>query len=193
MDSPWDEDPHYAPEASWQKIATEFTNSGYREGIVAGKEAALQEGFDVGFANIGVPVGRDLGSLRGAASALVSFLSSCAQEPHNSTSTELEEARAISATLSQIRFADIAPPDVEAEQHAREHLNDDPGLAQTEELSRKRDMENLEDMLSRLSAGPREPMHPARPTSVDITRLKDRLALLAGRLDLGFCVRPHHT
>lgn len=26
MDSPWEEDPHYAPEAAWHRLSTEFTN-----------------------------------------------------------------------------------------------------------------------------------------------------------------------
>ncbi|KIJ07744.1 hypothetical protein PAXINDRAFT_120784, partial [Paxillus involutus ATCC 200175] len=89
-DSPWEEHPRteHAPEANWTKISTEFTNSGYREGIIAGKEASLQEGFDAGFADVGVPTGRELGNLRGAASTIVSFLRS-----HSSAeSPELDEA-----------------------------------------------------------------------------------------------------
>jgi hypothetical protein len=37
---------------------------GYREGITAGKESALQEGFDTGFASVGAPLGRDIGFIR---------------------------------------------------------------------------------------------------------------------------------
>ena len=163
---------HYSrhwPYSSWSQ-------AGYRAGIIAGKESSLQEGFDTGFATIGVPIGRELGSLRGIASALTAFLSDA---------SELQEVRAISASLSQIRFSDIAPRDIEAEQHAREHIDDAPGIAQTEELSQKRDMENLEDMLSQLSAGPRD-CTPTRPTREDVAKLRERLALLSKRhaLDL---------
>ncbi|KAG1776178.1 hypothetical protein EV702DRAFT_354157 [Suillus placidus] len=152
MDSPWEEDPRadYAPEADWAKLSNEFTNSGYREGIIAGKESALQEGFDAGFAHVGVPIGRDLGSMRGIISAITSFLSSKGQED----STTLTTAREISSSLAGVRFSDIVPVDQEAEQHAREHLdaNGDP-IGQSEELLQKREMEGLEDMVQRLTAG----------------------------------------
>lgn len=153
--------------------------AGYREGIIAGKEASLQEGFDMGFANVGVPIGRELGNLRGIASALVAYLS---EDAHDLKLSEVEEARAISTSLSQIRFSDIAPGDLEAEQHAREHINDDPAISQTEELSQKRDMEILEDMLSQLAA---EGTPRTRPTREDVAKLKERLVLLSTRLTLG--------
>lgn len=99
---------------------------------------------------------------------------------------ELEEARAILASLSQIRFADIAPPDVEAEQHAHAHLqsDDNPGLAQTEELHQRQAMESLENMLSQLSTSPSESLQRRRPTTEDIARLRERLALLSQTLGL---------
>ncbi|KAI6121024.1 hypothetical protein EDD16DRAFT_1725270 [Pisolithus croceorrhizus] len=185
-DDPWDEDPHYAHQAAWQNLSTQFTNSGYRQGIIAGKEASLQEGFDVGFANAGTPIGRELGALRGVASALVSFLSSI-----NTTPAELDEARAIATSLSRIRFTDIAPPDIEAEQHAREHLgNDDPGLVQTEVLSQKREMEILEEMLSHMNARGTEQI---RPTREDVVKLKGRLSLLSERLGLSLSLQDLST
>ncbi|TFY74295.1 hypothetical protein EWM64_g9718 [Hericium alpestre] len=76
-ESPWEDDTTAVPqahEAEWAKLSSDFTNSGYREGITAGKEDALQEGFDAGFAEVGVPLGQELGLLRGLASALQSFL-----------------------------------------------------------------------------------------------------------------------
>ncbi|KIJ59468.1 hypothetical protein HYDPIDRAFT_100642 [Hydnomerulius pinastri MD-312] len=183
MDSPWEEDPQteHAPEADWAKISTEFTNSGYREGIIAGKEAFLQEGFDAGFADVGVPIGRELGNLRGVVSALASFLS--AKSPEGSP--ELDEARDISSIISSIRFSDIAPRDVEAEQHAREHLDsDDPGLAESDELAQKRNMEGLEDMLSHLTAGVGGASPQGRPTLEDVAKLKERLSSLSTKLGL---------
>lgn len=48
--------------------------AGYREGITAGKEEALQEGFDAGFAEFGAPVGKEIGVLRGMSAALLVFL-----------------------------------------------------------------------------------------------------------------------
>ncbi|KAF9219245.1 hypothetical protein BS17DRAFT_718092 [Gyrodon lividus] len=187
-ESPWEEDPQveYAPQADWTKISTEFTNSGYREGIIAGKEASLQEGFDAGFGEVGVPIGRELGNLRGAASAIVSFLTS--QSPRESP--ELDEARNISTILLSVRFSDMAPPDLEAEQHAREHLSfDDLEFAENEELVLKRDMEGLEDMLSRLTANVVSAARAApqgRPAKEDVAKLKDRLRALSLKLGLAF-------
>ncbi|KAH9054016.1 hypothetical protein EDB83DRAFT_2552793 [Lactarius deliciosus] len=52
-ESPWVEDDnapsHYA-EAEWTGLSTNFTTASYRDGISSGKEVALQEGFDAGFA-----------------------------------------------------------------------------------------------------------------------------------------------
>lgn len=135
--------------------------SGYREGIIAGKEAFLQSGFDAGFADVGVPLGRELGNLRGAVAALGSFLKS--QEPD---SLELEELRSISSVLSAIRFSDIAPPDLEAEQHAREHLDLD-------------DRTVVENTPSGTETVPRKSQKME-----DVAKLKERLALLTTKLGL---------
>ncbi|KAG2087271.1 uncharacterized protein F5147DRAFT_728026 [Suillus discolor] len=183
MDSPWEEDPRadYAPEADWAKLSNEFTNSGYREGIIAGKESALQEGFDAGFAHVGVPIGRDLGSIRGVISAIASFLSSKSQED----TTTLTTAREISSSLAGIRFSDIVPVDQEAEQHAREHLDaNDDLIEQSEELLQKREMEGLEDMLQRLTAGTTSKPLQGRPTREDIIRLKEGIFTLSAQLGL---------
>ncbi|KAG8714075.1 hypothetical protein FRC09_018034, partial [Ceratobasidium sp. 395] len=53
----------------WNKLSNDFMTAGYREGITAGKESALQEGFDDGFASVGASLGRQLGVLRGMANA----------------------------------------------------------------------------------------------------------------------------
>ncbi|KAH9054021.1 hypothetical protein EDB83DRAFT_2225632 [Lactarius deliciosus] len=77
-ESPWVEDDnapsHYA-EAEWTGLSTNFTTAGYREGISSGKEVALQEGFDVGFARTGAACGRELGIIRGPAAVLLLHLS----------------------------------------------------------------------------------------------------------------------
>jgi hypothetical protein len=158
---------------------------GYREGITAGKESALQEGFDTGFANVGAPLGRDIGFLRGMSSALVAFLNSSACQ-HVEKESLLAEARAVAASLAVVRFTDVVPRDLEAEEHAREHLadSDDP-MDENEELSDKRKMEGLEDMLSRLTAGAANPdLADTRPTLDDVRILEGRLHALNARLGL---------
>ncbi|KAG9315435.1 hypothetical protein JVU11DRAFT_3045 [Chiua virens] len=163
-DSPWEEDPKvdHVPEAEWTKITSEFTNTGYREGIIAGKEAFLQAGFDAGFADVGVPLGRELGKLRGVAAAIGSFLNS-----QNPNSLDLEELHAISAILSTIHFSDIVPPDLEAEQHAKEHLGVD-------ELAT---VEHTESMEAEMES-------QKKRATEDVANAKERLALLSVKLAL---------
>ncbi|EMD39996.1 hypothetical protein CERSUDRAFT_112239 [Gelatoporia subvermispora B] len=180
----WNDDSRALQDSEWSKLSSDFTNAGYREGITAGKESALQEGFDDGFATVGAPLGRELGLLRGMASALLSFLS----RPANSEKQiALEEARDIVAQLGDVRFSDIVPPDLEAERHAREHLeaereaDDDADLEMNEELKEKRAVETLEDMMKRMGAGSISSVETqtTRPTIDDVRRLKERLVSLS--------------
>jgi hypothetical protein len=146
-ESPWDDSPSggmsHAAEAEWTRLSSGFQNvssplppsppkttnrlldklqAGYREGITAGKEGALQEGFDTGFAQAGGPLGRELGLLRGVASALLLHLSRTrtrVQHQHDGPHAESESGpesgasanvREIVDALAAVRFADIAPP-----------------------------------------------------------------------------------
>ncbi|KAJ7198592.1 hypothetical protein GGX14DRAFT_666180 [Mycena pura] len=188
-DSPWDEaaTQETSRDMEWANISSQFTNSGYREGITAGKESALQEGFDAGFASVGVPLGRNLGFLRGVASALVAFLQSSMCQ-HTEKDALLAEARAIATRLAAVRFSDIVPPDLEAETHAREHLaeEDDFAMDENEGLRDRREMEGLEDMVARLSAGTVKTAvaETSRPTMDDVRMLEGRLHALNMRLGL---------
>lgn len=110
---------------------------------------------------MGVPLGRELGNLRGAAAAIGSFLNS-----QNPDSLELQELRRISSGLSTIRFSDVAPRDLEAEQHAKEHLSsDDPAIVKDAGLGGE--------------TAPQEGR-----TVEDVAKLKERLALLSAKLGL---------
>lgn len=156
---------------------------GYREGITSGKESALQEGFDDGFARIGAPLGRELGLLRGVASALLSFLVPIAD------SNMVNEVKDISAKLANVRLTDIAPRDLEAEQHAREHLEvEGIEMEVNEELAEKRNIEGIEDMLAKLTAGDTSGQsldgRPSRPSTKDVADLKQRLEILSSALGL---------
>ena len=82
--------------------------AGYRDGISAGKEAALQEGFDAGFADTGAPRGRELGVLRGLAAALLHLTPRPASELGQAQAQE--RIREIVGKLSAVRFADLVPP-----------------------------------------------------------------------------------
>ncbi|KIK64915.1 hypothetical protein GYMLUDRAFT_160114 [Collybiopsis luxurians FD-317 M1] len=178
MDSPWDEDaaPDAHRDAEWSRISEEFTTArqtGYREGITAGKESALQEGFDSGFANVGAPIGREIGILRGMISALLASLNGGMRVQDEAL---LAEAQSISSQLSKIRFSEVAPRDLEAEAHAREHLGEDDEMEENEELAEKRKMEGLEDMLNRMSAGvDPAPTEEPKLTMEDVQKLKTRI------------------
>lgn len=95
------------------------------------------------------------------AAAIRSFLSS--QSPE---SLELEEIRSISSLLSTIQFSDIAPRDLEAEQHAKEHLGfGDPAIVQNTDSEA-------------------ETVSQEKRSKEDISRLKERLDLLSVKLGL---------
>lgn len=125
----------------WSRMSDQFINvsmavsticvrlmraqSGYREGIVAGKESALQSGFDHGFADTGAPLGRHLGLLRGLAAGLRSLLDS-SKHSHTSACEDgrlHEEIAKVCGNLFQIQFSDIEPLDSEAIEHAKVHFD----------------------------------------------------------------------
>ncbi|OJT13627.1 hypothetical protein TRAPUB_9816 [Trametes pubescens] len=187
----WSSDPKVLQDSEWSKISNEFTNAGYREGITAGKESALQQGFDDGFAHTGAPLGRELGILRGLCSALIALLSR--PNPTDTAQAALAETREIAAQLANVRFSDIVPPDLEALAHAREHLDakmseaeadsDGEDLADpaslNEELKGKRDLEGLEDLMAQMTAGGGSAATQSRPKAADIVQLKGRLLAIA--------------
>ncbi|KAI0947485.1 hypothetical protein AcW1_007704 [Taiwanofungus camphoratus] len=185
----WKDDPKIIQDSEWSKISLEFTNAGYREGITAGKESALQQGFDEGFERVGTPLGRELGILRGLASALLSFL----ETPGSTSSRQdlVDEAREIVSQLREIRFSDIAPPDLEAERHAREHIEldgeDDGGmdLIPDEELKKRQDMEKLEDIASQMGVSSMATRVTTRiPGMDDVRNLRERLLALCDSLGI---------
>ncbi|KAI9058448.1 hypothetical protein FKP32DRAFT_1680850 [Trametes sanguinea] len=191
----WSDDPKVLQDSEWTKISSEFTNAGYREGITAGKESALQQGFDEGFAHVGAPLGHELGILRGLCSALIAFLKRTPMSVAENAPI-LTEVRDIAAQLANVRFSDIAPPDPEAIAHAKEHMDSaardgedeaedltDPANL-NEEIKQKRDVEHLEDLLARLTAQVGESAAQARPTAEDVARLKQRLLEIAQGLGL---------
>ncbi|KAG6895864.1 hypothetical protein C0992_011963 [Termitomyces sp. T32_za158] len=194
MDTPWDETRDNVAawqetrDAEWMKMSSEFTDAGYREGITIGKEASVQEGFDAGFATIGAPLGRDLGLIRGQSFALLSFLTSESSITLGLSESAKEalvyEARNIVSLLGNVRFSDIEPRDLEAEKHAREHLEaEGQELEVHEDIENRRQMENVEDMLAGLSTrGNANP--PGRPTMKDVANLKARLHALTSQLKL---------
>ena len=116
--------------------------------------------------------------------------------PQHAQPTEiLEEIQAISAQLSDIRFSDIVPRDLEAEAHAREHLADDEGdlpvngldengVLQNEGTMEKRKMEQLEDMMSSFGTNPTPSSHLPRPGPEDVEAIRVRLLQVARTLGL---------
>ncbi|KAF8043057.1 hypothetical protein BT93_A1411 [Corymbia citriodora subsp. variegata] len=70
----WDDSDEVFGESSdldreWQRRHDQFYTIGYRDGLIAGKEASAQEGFNIGFKQ-SVPIGYNLGLVKGATSAL---------------------------------------------------------------------------------------------------------------------------
>ncbi|RXW13875.1 hypothetical protein EST38_g11977 [Candolleomyces aberdarensis] len=186
MESPWDDDitnDTHNRESHWEKLSSDFTNTGYREGITAGKEGALQEGFDSGFAETGAPLGREVGRMRGIAAAILALANKGSLE---CDSHILQETRTIAGQLADLRFSDIAPPDLQAEEHAREHMQStgEDLVMDSDELEEKRNVESLEDMLAGMSAGGGVESKTRRPTMQDFEALKKRLESVVGQLGL---------
>lgn len=134
------------------------SQTGYREGITAGKLSTLQEGFDEGF-NLAAPVGRTRGILRGQANAAHFYLSEYkskrgggkrrvgpgpgrtqdsagAVSPASHLDDEEKEntsreARAILRDLDALDVDVLLEPDWEAKQHEAEHRGDAGGSGAT--------------------------------------------------------------
>lgn len=127
---------------------------------------------------MGLPLGRELGLLRGRASALAAFLStqSTPEAVRNAA-----EARELADMLGRVRFTDIAPRDQEAEAHALEHLAmTGEDVDENEEIREKRAMEQLEDLMSGVSASVANPgQREKRPTPEDVATLAARLDALS--------------
>lgn len=87
--------------------------AGYRDGISTGKEAALQEGFDAGFARTGAPRGRELGVLRGLAATLLLHLTPRPAAELGQAQAQAQ-VREIVRKLAAVNFADLVPPNEEA-------------------------------------------------------------------------------
>ena len=127
-----------------------------------------------------------MGIVRGIASALLSSLQSAAPDPQKSSA--VEQLRDIVSQLGAIRFSDIAPPDLEAERHAREHLGDrrleeadETEVPVPEEVQDKRAIESLEDMLAQMGGGSTT---TKRPSMDDVNELQNRLLAICGQLGL---------
>ncbi|KAL0397616.1 UNVERIFIED_CONTAM: hypothetical protein Scaly_0210000 [Sesamum calycinum] len=71
----------------WQRRRDQFHTLGYRDGLIAGKEAAAQEGFNIGFKD-SVFIGYSWGHVRGLTSAMA-----CLPSGLKEKLVEREEAR----------------------------------------------------------------------------------------------------
>lgn len=68
----------------------------------------------------------------------------------SSSAILIEQTRELVRRLGRIKLVDIAPVDVEAEQHAREHGEE---ISLPLELQDKRELESLEEQMQGLSGG----------------------------------------
>ncbi|KAG1122890.1 hypothetical protein G6F42_011059 [Rhizopus arrhizus] len=57
-------------EKEWERLQEDHGNTGYKEGIVEGKEVNMQKGFDKGYAE-GLVIGKAVGKLRGMVSCQI--------------------------------------------------------------------------------------------------------------------------
>lgn len=93
---------------------------GYREGLEAGKLSQLQNGFDEGYNEAGMPVGQKVGMLLGESDALY-FIYSQQKTLGPGQTAALAELRNLSQELRKIKVDDVAEPDWDALKHELEH------------------------------------------------------------------------
>ncbi|WWD21455.1 hypothetical protein CI109_105940 [Kwoniella shandongensis] len=150
-----EDDDWYAPPAQggaedplvdqeYTRLASRYSDAGYREGITDGKLSTLQRGFDESFAQ-SVPLSRQIGNLRGRAAALLSFLTT---DP--SVGVRVEDLRELIRELGKLRRDQILPQDEERIAHEREEHD---GEAYELDVNDNREMEGLEKSLDLLSGG----------------------------------------
>ncbi|CAE6458166.1 unnamed protein product [Rhizoctonia solani] len=161
----------------WNKLSTDFMTAGYREGITEGKESALQEGFDDGFASTGAPLGRQVGTLRGQANALLAL---CTRQQLSNLEAEVRE---IVQGLSRVKLSALAPPDMQAIEHAKEHESDAPDVGDVETNNQMGGLEDaFESLSTSRSAGKEDVMRRSVEAMVELNRLRERLEAVSTRL-----------
>ncbi|WVN89504.1 uncharacterized protein L203_104729 [Cryptococcus depauperatus CBS 7841] len=151
------------------RLATKYTDAGYREGITDGKLSTLQQGFDESFAQ-SVPLSRTIGCIRGRAAALLAFLT---LYPPSSASVE-DELRDLISDMSAVRRDQVLPEDEERVQHEREDH-----LAFELDTNHYREMENLDKALDTLG---KEADEEVKKDLKVLEELQKRLQDLEGRI-----------
>lgn len=135
----------------------------------------MQEGFDESFAQVGAPLGREIGSLRGIASAAFGLLSS---QMSHAGSDVLERRRSeiqnIIGSLGRIHLEDLASKDLQAEEHMRKHL--DPGTSSDAVVSYEVDRHNV--------AATKSENNQIKPAVEEVDRLRSRLSNLLQEIGL---------
>lgn len=96
-------------------------------------------------------MGRKLGFLRGISSVLVSHLQAISTSMDKSK-FDLAEAQDIARRLVGIQFSDINPRDLEAEEHARQHLESEGG--DVVNAGNRSNYERMEELERKLPANP---------------------------------------
>jgi hypothetical protein len=136
-----------------------------------------------------VPIGRELGLLRGIATVVLHHLNDMSTDGAHRDAARAE-VHEIAAQLARVRFSDIVPRDLDAEAHARQHMEaDGTPLAVHDEIAAKRDVEGMEDMLADMTAGNGKARGATmRPTMDDVRALGVRLSALSQSIGLGIDV-----
>ncbi|OWZ33002.1 hypothetical protein C356_05559 [Cryptococcus neoformans c45] len=148
-------------EQEYTRIASKYSDAGYREGITDGKLSTLQQGFDEAFAQ-SVSLSRRMGALRGRAAALLAFAkaSSSSSSPtsvpilnsiSHSQQALLDDLHDYIKQLSSIRRSEVLPEDLERiaherEDHAAASASTSNGVFELDTTD-EREMESLEKSL----------------------------------------------
>ncbi|KAI9283114.1 hypothetical protein BC943DRAFT_328308 [Umbelopsis sp. AD052] len=105
----------------WEKMNEVHGNEGYKDGIVAGKDVTIQEGFNKGYKE-GVALGRQFGKLRGVTSTLLVYYTQVQKDVLDASL--LEQLTQLYNELSAIGVEDLYTKDYFREPSSEEEKKD---------------------------------------------------------------------
>ncbi|CEG66628.1 hypothetical protein RMATCC62417_03173 [Rhizopus microsporus] len=85
-------------EKEWERLQEDHGNTGYKEGIVEGKEVNMQRGFDEGYKE-GLSIGKAIGKLRGLVNTRIIF--------YQKLSKNEEAAKELESLLNEIESIEV--------------------------------------------------------------------------------------
>ncbi|KAF8755049.1 Essential protein Yae1, N terminal [Rhizoctonia solani] len=153
----------------WNKLSNDFVTAGYREGITEGKNRPFRRGLTMGSHRL---VHRSVVRSVYSEDKRMRYLH-CARQHLAQLEVEVRE---IVQGLSRLKLSTLAPPDMQAIEHAREHESDAPDVGDVETNNQMGDLEDaFESLSTSKSAGKEDVMRRSVEAMAELDRLRKRL------------------